>query len=55
MDCVEDHDDDEVIMATAALAKPNQKSSERAKKSASNFSFNTVHSSREATPKTRRT
>ena len=54
MDCVDVHDDDEVIMATAAQSKPNKKSAERARKSASEFSFNTVHSPSETAPKTRR-
>ena len=55
MDCVDDHDVDEVAMSTAALSKPHQRSSSRTRKPASNFSFNTAHSPREATPKTRRT
>ena len=31
-DCVDVHDDDELNMATAALAKPNKKSIQRARK-----------------------
>ena len=54
-DCVDVHDDDELNMATAALSKPNKKSIQRTRKSASDFSFNAGHSPRESVPKTRRT
>ena len=50
MDCVDDQDEDEVAMATVALAKPHQISTRRTRKSASDFSFNTGHSSRESDP-----
>ena len=55
MDCIDDHEDDEVALSTAAHSKPEQRSTRRTRKSASNFSFNTAHSPREAAPKTRRT
>ena len=55
MDCIDDNDDDEVAMATAALSKPHQRSTGRTRKSASEFSFNIAHSPKEATQKTRRT
>jgi hypothetical protein len=54
MDCIDVNEDDEESMATATLSKPHQKSTERTRKSASNFSFNTIHSPRETSPKKRR-
>jgi hypothetical protein len=54
-DCVDFDDDDEVIRATAALSKPHQKSTDTTRRSASNFSFNTVCTPTEPAPKKRST
>ena len=54
MDCIDVNEDDEESMATATLSKPHQKLTERTRKSASNFSFNTIHSPRETSTKKRR-
>ena len=49
MDCVDANDDNEVPLSLAPRSKPHQKPTNRARKSASNFSFNSVHSPEDTT------
>ena len=51
MDCVDVNDADEEPLSVAPRSKLHQKPTNRARKSASNFSFNSVHSPEDTTPR----